>query len=226
MKIKNNSAMFIITSVVCLLPIILSFAVYNELPGQIAVRWDSAGNPDNFLPKALAAFGLPFLFMAVNIFSKLFLFNDPKRSANLPKVMLIISVWTPPVLSLVLVPLTLFIAMGAKIPIPMIAPVLVGIIFILCGNYMPKTRQNYTVGIKFPWTLHNADNWNKTHRIAGYLWVISGIILIAVGFIVGDASLWGVPLILYIIAVLLVVPLLYSYLLYNKIRKDKKEADD
>jgi len=78
METKNNAAMFIITSVVCLLPIILSFAVYNELPEQIAVHWDSAGNPDNFLPKALAAFGLPLLFMVVNIFSKIFLYNDPK----------------------------------------------------------------------------------------------------------------------------------------------------
>lgn len=226
MKTKNDFAEYIITSVVCLLPILFSIAVYNDLPEQIAVRWDGAGTPNNFLPKAFAAFGLPIFFLAVNIFSKIFLYNDPKRSSNLPKTMLAMSVWTPPILSLVLVPLTLVIAMGTNIPITTIAPVLVGIIFILCGNYLPKTRQNYTVGIKLPWTLHNADNWNKTHRIAGYLWIISGVFLIAAGFIAGDATLSGTPLVLYIIAALLIIPILYSYCLYRKAGNNTDETDN
>lgn len=226
MKNKDHSALIFITSIVCLLPIILSFVLYNELPEQISIQWDSTGNPTNIIPKALAAFGLPFLFLAVNIISKIYLYNDPKRSANLPKAMQVVSVWTPPLLSVVLIPLTLFIAMGVNIPITMLAPILVGIVFIICGNYMPKTRQNYTVGIKFPWTLHSADNWNKTHRIAGYLWIISGIVLIVVGFMVGDASLLGIPLILYIIALLLIVPLFYSWSLYKKSGGDTKEFDD
>lgn len=62
----------------------MSLVVYRDLPDQIAIHWDGSGNPDNFAPKALAAFGLPFLFVAINLFSKLNLFNDPRRAYTSP----------------------------------------------------------------------------------------------------------------------------------------------
>ena len=47
---------------------------------------------------------------------------------------------------------------------------------------MPKCRQNYTMGIKLPWTLADEDNWNRTHRMAGYVWTAGGILMLIVGF--------------------------------------------
>jgi uncharacterized membrane protein len=212
MKTKNNSAVLVSSSVVCLLPIILSLVLYADLPEQIAVHWSGTGSPDSFVPKSLAAFGLPFLFLAVNLFSKLRLYNDPKR-ANTSHVMQLLAAWTPPLLSLVLVPVTLFIALDANIPISLMVSVLAGVVLLVCGNYLPKSRQNYTIGIKLPWTLHNADNWNKTHRMAGYLYILGGIIIISGAFIFrGGAYL----IILLAVAVFITVPVLYSYLLYRK----------
>ena len=222
MKMKNSSTL-IITSVLCLLPLILSFAVYNDLPEQIAIHWDSTGNPDNYFPKALAAFGLPFLFLAFNIFSKLRLYNDPKR-ANVSKTMRAILAWLIPFMSIALVPITLFIAMGVNIPISIIVPVFTGIVLIVFGNYLPKSRQNYAVGIKLPWTLHNADNWNKTHRMAGYLYMLGGAVLIALTFISFEDSLWGI-LTISIVILLIVLPILYSYSLYKKNDSDRQETD-
>lgn len=48
-------------------------------------------------------------------------------------------------------------------------------VFLVVGNYLPKTRQNYTIGIMIPWTPANEENWNRTHRFAGYLWMSGGI---------------------------------------------------
>lgn len=45
--------------------------------------------------------------------------------------------------------------------------VLLGIVLIVVGNYLPKCRQNYMIGIKLPWTLDNEENWDYTHRMAG-----------------------------------------------------------
>lgn len=225
MKTRNNSAMLIITSGVCLLPIILSFILYNELPEQIAIHWNSVGNADNFVHKAVAAFGLPFLFLAINLFSKIRLYNDPKQS-NTSQVMQVFSTWTPPLLSLVLVPITLFIAMGANIPISSIVPVFTGIVLLVCGNYLPKSRQNYTIGIKLPWTLLNADNWNKTHRMAGYLWIIGGITLIAGTFISFDSTLWGISMTILVVIPLIIIPVFYSYWLYKKTGNDIDRNDN
>ena len=66
------------------------------------------------------------------------------------------------------------------------------------------------MGIKIPWTLKSEENWNKTHHMAGYLWMISGII----GLI---ASLLGAPVVcLAIFAVMVIVPTVYSYRLHKK----------
>jgi uncharacterized membrane protein len=129
MKIKNNAPVLTITSVVCLLPIVLSLAVYADLPEKIAIHWNGAGTPDNFIPKPLAAFGLPFLFLAINLFSKLRLYGDPKR-ANTSQAMQLFAAWMPPLLSLILVPVTLLISMGAAISVSLAASVLVGFVLL------------------------------------------------------------------------------------------------
>ena len=90
-------------------------------------------------------------------------------------------------------------------------PILIGLLFIVIGNYMPKTKQSYTMGIKLPWTLASEENWNRTHRLAGFLWVIGGVYFLAMTFIGWSLVAFLIPL-----AVMVLVPAVYSYLLYRK----------
>ena len=69
--------------------------------------------------------------------------------------------------------------LGYAVDISYIGGLCVGMVLIAVGNYLPKARQNYTIGIKLPWTLANEENWNRTHRFAGYLWVVCGILMVA-----------------------------------------------
>lgn len=222
METKNSRAVMILSSVVCLLPILLSLAVYNELPEKIAIHWDGSGNPDNYAPKAFAAFGLPILFMIVNLYVNFHLYNSPKR-ANASTAAVVISAWFCPLLSLILMPVTLFVAMGANIPISLLASALMGVALIVFGNYLPKSRRNYSIGIKLPWTLNDADNWNKTHRMAGHLWIFGGMAFLIGSFLFPESAAWGV-LSLAILASLLLAPRLYSYALYK--RHGGNEQDD
>lgn len=204
---KNKTT--VISTIMCLLPLVISIIVYDKLPNQIAIHFDSAGNPDNYFPKAIAAFGLPFFFMAINLYTHFRVNKDPKVQ-NASNALRIVSRWVTPIVSVVVVPVTLFMSMGAVIPIPMIVTALVGIIIVLCGNYLPKCKRNYTVGIKLPWTLDNEDNWFKTHRFAGFVWVVSGIIITVNSFL-------GIPYISIIAPALMVMsPFAYSYLYYRK----------
>jgi uncharacterized membrane protein len=214
LKTKSNFAVIVLSTVVCLLPVILSFMVYNDLPEQVVIQWNVEGNPNRYLPKAAAAFGLPLFFAALNIISKIFLYNDPKRE-NISKAVRLLAEWIVPLFALAIVPVILFMAMGSQIPLPIIAPVFTGIVLILCGNFLPKSRQNYVVGIKLPWTLNNADNWNMTHRMAGYLYVFCGLALIIASFLFFGKTILLV-LILSILALMIIVPVLYSYSLYKK----------
>lgn len=82
---------------------------------------------------------------------------------------------------------------------------------------MPKTKQNYTFGIKLPWTLDNEENWNKTHRVAGFTMFLSGILFILNGIF----WLSGVVLAIAIV-ISSGIPIIYSAILYSKQRKNEQ----
>ena len=92
------------------------------------------------------------------------------------------------------------------------ANLLMGIILVIIGNYLPKCRQNYTIGIKLPWTLEDEATWDYTHRMAGKWWMIGGIIVILLGFQkVIDPIMAGVGIVL----VVTLIPSIASYIYYK-----------
>jgi uncharacterized membrane protein len=147
--------------------------------------------------------------LAMHLFVIISTLADPKRQ-NHPGKMLHIVYWLVPVMSVVLTAVTYYTGMGKDIPMETIAPIIAGILFIALGNYMPKCRQNYTIGVKLPWTLNSEENWNKTHRLAGLVFVFGGTVVTVLGFF---GLTW--PL-LAVLPILIIVPSVYSYILYRK----------
>jgi uncharacterized membrane protein len=95
------------------------------------------------------------------------------------------------------------------------APVIgttIGVVFVVIGNYMGKVQRNFFVGIRTPWTLANEEVWLRTHRLAGKLFVASGVVL-AVSSFFGPGLLIGVAFAL----VASFVPVIYSYVLHRKL---------
>lgn len=90
---------------------------------------------------------------------------------------------------------------------------LMGVIFLVTGNYLPKCRQNYTIGIKLPWTLDDEENWNYTHRLAGKLWMIGGVLIILLGF---QTVVPSMAVSMTIMVVVTMIPAIASYLYYKK----------
>ncbi len=124
--------------------------------------------------------------------------------------MLAMIFWIVPVCSIVANGSTLAYALGIKVKFNLIVGGMIGILFIVLGNYMSKNQQNYTVGIKLPWTLNSEENWNKTNRLASKLWVIGGIILLINIFLEIDVIFLGVLILIG------VIPAVYSFILYKK----------
>ena len=105
-------------------------------------------------------------------------------------------------------------ALGYKVAVGLIVPFIIGLLFIVIGNYLPKTKQSYTMGIKLPWTLDSEENWNRTHRLAGFLWVIGGVLFIIAALLKLD--FWVDVVILLIMTL---VPTVYSYVFYRRSHK-------
>ncbi len=208
MKKKINLTM-ILTTLICLLPMLLGILLYEKLPEQIPTHFNSQGVPDDYSSKAFACFGLPLIMAGLNILVQFGLGADPKKD-NVASIMKKISYWTIPIVSLCSVSVCLFSGMGYSIQADFVI-IPVGVLLIAVGNYLPKTRQNYTVGIKLPWTLHSKENWNKTHRFAGFLWILGGFVIV-IGSLIGlNGTFIFVPTL-----IMAFVPMIYSYLLYRK----------
>jgi hypothetical protein len=93
------------------------------------------------------------------------------------------------------------------------AGLLIGVVFIIIGNYMPKCRPNRTIGIKIKWTLANEENWERTHRLAGKVWVIAGVLCLPTALLPVTVFPYTMVSLLF---VSVIVPLVYSYCLYRK----------
>ena len=207
--IKKNLKTLIITSVVILLPILAGIFLWNQLPDPMPSHWNASGEVDGWSSKPFAIFGLPLILLAAQWLCVLGTAADPKKN-NHPEIILHLVLWIIPVLSVVMHTVVYMIALGYGVRMEVIMPVLMGVIFTIIGNYLPKCKQNYTIGIKIPWTLNNEENWNKTHRFAGWLWTACGLLVILTGFIGG---FW---LFMIVTLLMVVAPIIYSYLLHRK----------
>lgn len=81
----------------------------------------------------------------------------------------------------------------------------------LMGNLMGRVRPNGTTGIRTPWTLRSPEIWRRTHRFAGHLMVLAGVL-----GALGSLLLPGVFLLPLVVGLILVSglgPVLYSFLL-------------
>lgn len=211
MKMKNKMKLTtVLTTLVCLIPFIAGAVLYKSLPDTMVTHWGAGGNPDGWAPKYVAVFVLPGILLIINLLMPLLLKMDPKYE-NMDEKMIGLILWILPVVSVFCAGVTLAEAYGFESRVAMIAPMLIGVMFVAIGNYLPKANQSYTVGIKLPWTLNSEENWNRTHRLAGFLWVIGGIVMIV-------TTLLGLGFIgvIAVLVLMIAVPTVYSYMLYRK----------
>lgn len=207
--IKKNLKVLIITSLVILLPILAGLILWDQLPEQIPNHWNLSGEIDGWCSKPFAVFGMPLIMLAFQWLCALGTGADPKKG-NHPEKIVHLVLWIIPVLNTVLSVLTYAAALGQEVRMEVIMPTLIGLVLAIVGNYLPKCKQNYTIGIKIPWTLDSEENWNKTHRFAGWLWTACGLVIMLTGFFGGS---W---LFFIVVPVMVFAPTLYSYLLHRK----------
>lgn len=216
--IKKNKGKLILTSIIILLPVVIGLILWGKLPDKVPTHWNAEGVVDGWSSKGFAVFGLPSILFGFHWLCLLGSSADPKNK-NYSEKLLQLVFWICPIISVLFGVISYGTALGMKFAVDTIMLLLVGVVFIVVGNYMPKCKQNYTMGIKLPWTLNDEENWNKTHRMAGKLWVISGFLCMLC--ILVPTTVMVVTFIM-ILVVSTMIPTIYSYLLY----KNKKKSGE
>jgi len=207
--LKKYRNRIILTSIIIILPVFIGLFTWSSLPDSVATHFNAAGEADGWSSKAFAVLGLPFMLLGIHLLCLLATFADPKRQ-NISEKIFGLVMWICPVVSLLGSAMTYGSAFGIDMNVEFIMPIFVGLMFVIIGNYLPKCKQNYTAGIKIPWTLNDTENWNHTHRFAGKLWTIGGIIFTLTALI-GKAVLG-----FFVLIPMAIAPVVYSYLFYRK----------
>jgi uncharacterized membrane protein len=195
--------------ILAVVPFLISAAFYSRLPETVAVHWNAAGQPNGYASKTFAAFGLPAIMFGAILLVNLTLRFDPRRqNIDRSPQMKAVSRWGVLIITFVCEFATVFQAIGFSFNMAQLTLPLVGLLFILMGNYLPKCKYNYTMGIRLPWTLASEENWRKTHRFAGKFWILAGVLIAVSGLM---KLSWTV---LAATAVAVVIPAVYSFLLF------------
>ena len=210
--LKKNKGKLILSSVIILLPILFGVLFWNDLPQAMTTHWGPDGTADGWSGRPFAVFGSPLILLAAHWIC-IWITPRDNRNKNQSNKVFGMVLWIIPLTSLFTNGIMYMAAFGRALHAETVMFLFIGLLFIVIGNYLPKTRQNRTIGIKIKWTLENEENWNATHRVGGRLWVIGGLLFMCCVFLPGRA----VPWVLIIgLAILAVIPVLYSYLYHRK----------
>lgn len=205
-KFKKESVISVIISI--LLFALVNLLFYKKMPETLPTHWGFNNKIDGYSSKFTTLITTPLLLIFLNIFSCFMLDNDPKNKDKNNFVITIGKATIPLVMFITFV-ISVFYGLGKKINVMVIISIFVGFLLILIGNYLPKTKRNYTVGIKLPWTLNSDENWNKTHRLAGYFFILGGIFFLLTPFIGNEY------LIFLTFMIIGIIPAIYSFYLYK-----------
>lgn len=209
--LKKYSKTLIIATIVILLPVLAGIILWNRLPEQIPIHFNVAGEADDWSSKAFAVFGMPLILLAMQWLCALGSLKMDPKAENLEGKVFSLVLWIIPVISVVMNALVYCTALGMDMNVQIIVPMLIGLLMVIIGNWLPKCKPSWTLGIKLPWTLADDNNWNRTHRFTGPVWVVCGMVIMLCALIGGN-FLWVMPV---VFVAMIAVPTVYSFLLFK-----------
>lgn len=207
--------------VIVMIMFIMALVSYQHLADKIPLQFSYNGEVNTWGPK-YTIFLLPLISLGVIFLAEVTPRIDPKGKNYRFFVKSYSSIFLIIILVLFSVEI-LLISYSIGRPIENISQFVIlclGLFIMFMGNVLPKFKHNYFCGIRTAWTIANGDNWYLTHRFAAKVWVLCGLAVALLSFVQAD---YVVYLILGIIALLIIIPVGYSYLCFVK---QKEEAND
>ncbi len=202
---------------IVLIPFIYLAYIWKKLPEKVALHWNIEGEVDRYGDKSeliLIPILLPLLiYVLFMIIPKI----DPKdklkhmgKKYNVLKTVLTVFM---SVLSMIII----YTALNESFYNPNYIFLMIGVLFAILGNYFKTIRANYFIGIKTPWTLENETVWKETHKLAGKIWFIGGLVIIFGSLILEKTA--NTVLFAITTVTITLIPVVYSYFKYQSLSK-------
>lgn len=202
---------------ICILMIalmsLLVFWVYDQLPDPMPVHWNTAGVVDGWMSKPWGAFLMPFLMLASWLLLEVLSFISPKGFKLNDFIGVVGLLMTIIVAFLFIIGVAqVAFALGYPVQFTRVVAVAVGLLMLLTGNYFGKLKKNFFIGIRTPWTIANEEVWNRTHRLAGWTFVIAGFVIMVNALLQNN-----VAILVFIVLAAAAIPTAYSLWLYKQL---------
>lgn len=212
MKLKNELPVIVII----LTPFLYLAYIWNQLPERVPIHWNIHGQIDRYgdkLELLLIPIFLPLLVYLIFLLTPII---DPKRKIDMMgrkyrSLKLLMSTFMS-----VLAIYIIYAVKNQSLENQNFILLILGVLYIIIGNYFKTIRANYFIGIRTPWTLENETVWRDTHRMAGVLWFIAGFVVVVATLLLNREH--GMIFFMIITGIITLVPVIYSYLRYSRLK--------
>jgi uncharacterized membrane protein len=201
---------------IVILPFVAVAVYWSEFPESVAIHFDAKGNPNGYAGRAAGVLGPALLNLAIYaLFIALPRIDPAKKNYELFAGPYHIMRLVTHLLVTLVCGVIYAYALGYRFDIATLIPYSLLVVFLILGNYMGNVRMNHFVGIRTPWTMTNETVWRRTHRLTARLWVGASICMFVVLPLVSEPM----TAFLVYVAVLAVVPIVYSYIVYRQVEQ-------
>ncbi len=206
--------------VIVLLPFIYLGYIWNQLPEKVPLHWNIKGEIDRYGEK-IELIIIPFLLpLLVYIIFLVVPQIDPKNQLNkmgnkLQTIKFLLTTFMS-----ILALFILYTAKNESFANPNYIVLLIGVLYLVFGNYFKTIKANYFIGIRTPWTLENETVWKETHKLGGKMWFIGGLIIILLSLLLEKQT--NFTIFIVITAIITIIPVVYSYLKFQTLKKQAK----
>ena len=196
-------------------PFLMILAVYSKLPAEVPMHWNVHGEIDRYGSRNEL-----FLIAGINVFLGVFMSAmakiDPKQKnyTRFRETYEWMIIWTLGFMTVLMGVVLVETMQPGTLNISKVVCAMVGILFVVLGNMMPKVKQNFFTGVKTPWALSSDAVWNKTQRLGGKCLVLGGILIMGSALLSsGEAAVFMIILVAVLVTI---APMVMSYIWYRK----------
>jgi uncharacterized membrane protein len=168
---------------------VLAAVMWPMSPDLIPVHWNWAGEPDRFGGRVEGLLGLPLA--AAGVYALLLFLPrlDPRRKNYAAFAVPFAMIRTAVVALLLGIDAVVILWIrGQRTHLNTVMAAEIGIALVVMGNYLPKVKSNWFIGVRTPWTLSSEASWRQTHRLAGWLFTGGGLLTFMTALIRPDAA--------------------------------------
>ncbi|WP_334110722.1 SdpI family protein [Thermodesulfitimonas autotrophica] len=196
--------------------LVAAVILYPLLPERVPVHWNWRGEVDRYGSRFEGAFVAPLLALGIYILMVLTPLIDPRREnyARFAGAYRLLR-WVFVLFMASIYVVWMAAALGYRVDIGLAVKTALGLLFAAIGNVLGQVRHNYFVGIRTPWTLADEAVWRRTHRLAAKVWVVGGLVCLALA---PFRTLWAVVAFFAALTLMVLVPVIFSYLHYRRVR--------